>query len=551
MSQSPRVPVVGSEPTHLDAAAQLAPCNVDDAVEVTVQLRPSPRGESLSARVRDLRARVAGEARHLSYDEFARAHGPAGTDVYDLRVEASAHNLTVGEVNAVGRLIKIRGRVADINDFFGVDLHQYQAGSVTYRSHEGPVQVPHSLHGLVTGALGLTTRPAAVSHAILAGPNPAAPGAGHTAVEIGTYYGVPKGTSAVGQKVGIIELGGGYTAKDVQAYCGQLGIPVPAMSDVSVDGGTNAPTNGGDPSTADGEVSLDIDVVSALAPGAAISMYFAPNTDQGFIDAIAQAVKDGCTAVSISWGAPESQWSQQSLTAMDQVLQSALAMGISVFCSAGDGGSTDGVADGKSHADFPASSPHAVGCGGTTVPDITDRTKETAWNDLAAGGGAGGGAPSDVWPVSPPQDTVTLPVSVNDGKTHRTVPDVAADAAPSSGYRVFINGNWYVFGGTSAVSPLMSAMYTDITAAMQATKPGAKLGDFNSFVYAAARKGGTTDIKDGSTNGQYNATPGYDAVTGTGTPNYQTLQQLAVQGLSGHAARSQPQRPGDAGLSGM
>ena len=162
-------------------------------------------------------------------------------------------------------------------------------------------------------------------------------------------------------------MGGGYTQSDLNSYFSALGIsPAPSVSAVSVDGGQNKPT--GSTNGPDAEVMLDIEVAGAVAPGAKIVVYFAPNTDSGFLDAINQAVGDkqnNPSVISISWGGPESTWTAQSLQSYNSALQAASAVGVTVCVAAGDDGSTDGVTDGLQHVDFPASSPYALACGGT------------------------------------------------------------------------------------------------------------------------------------------------------------------------------------------
>src|SRR5205807_1608907 len=112
---------------------------------------------------------------------------------------------------------------------------------------------------------------------------------------------------------------------------------------------------GKDPTGADGEVLLDIEVAGALAPKAKQSVYFGPNTDQGFLDAVTTAVHATPTpaAISISWGQSEDSWTAQARTAMDQAFADAAALGITVCVAAGDNGSSDGQSDGKPHVDFP------------------------------------------------------------------------------------------------------------------------------------------------------------------------------------------------------
>ena len=221
----------------------------------------------------------------------------------------------------------------------------------------------------------------------------------------------PTSLTGAGQTVAIVELGGGYKTADLQTYFAGIGVKLPTVTAVSVDGAKNAPA--GDPNSADGEVLLDIEIVGAIAPGARIAVYFAPNTDQGFLDAITTAVHDTVrkpTVVSISWGGPESSWTQQALSNYDQAFQDAAALGVTVCCASGDNGSSDGVNDGQSHVDFPASSPHVLACGGTRVTSTSGKlTAEVVWNDGASGGATGGGV-SDFFALPAYQQSAKVPV---------------------------------------------------------------------------------------------------------------------------------------------
>ncbi len=117
-----------------------------------------------------------------------------------------------------------------------------------------------------------------------------------------------------GQTIALIELGGGFRTADLEAWFAGLGVAQPAVEAVLVDGGQNDP---GSPDGADGEVMLDIEVAGSVAPGARIVVYFAPNTDRGFLDAITRAVHDTThqpAVISISWGGPESAWTSQAMT---------------------------------------------------------------------------------------------------------------------------------------------------------------------------------------------------------------------------------------------
>jgi kumamolisin len=287
---------------------------------------------------------------------------------------------------------------------------------------------------------------------------------------------------------------------------------------VSVDSARNQPV--GDPNSADGEVLLDIEVVGAVASKAKIAVYFAPNTDQGFLDAITTAVHDNTrkpSVVSISWGGAESTWTAQSLTAYDQAFQDAGLLGVSVCCASGDDGSADNVADGAAHVDFPASSPNVLACGGTRLESSGGKiSKEVVWNQ-GAGNGASGGGVSDHFPRPTYQASAKPPVSVN--PTHfkgRGSPDIAGDADPATGYQIHVDGKDAVFGGTSAVAPLWAALIALINEQL-----GKHVGFLNPTLYAKAASA-LRDITAGN-NGAYQAGAGWDACTGWGSPNGQAL----------------------------
>jgi kumamolisin len=261
---------------------------------------------------------------------------------------------------------------------------------------------------------------------------------------------------------------------------------------------------------------LDIEVVGAIAPQAVIAVYFAPNTDAGFLDAITTAIHDATnkpSILSISWGGPESSWTQQSMTAFDSAFQAAAALGITVCVASGDNGSSDGVTDGADHVDFPASSPFALACGGTTLR-VSGNTigSETVWNDGAQGGATGGGV-SSFFGLPAWQDglQVTKTSGGTTPLTARGVPDVCGDADPETGYDVRIDGTDTVIGGTSAVAPLWAGLIARMNAAN-----GSPVGYINPQLYSHPSV--LNDITLGN-NGDFEAAPGWDACTGLGSPN--------------------------------
>ncbi|HWF61393.1 MAG TPA: S53 family peptidase [Nitrospira sp.] len=272
---------------------------------------------------------------------------------------------------------------------------------------------------------------------------------------------------------------------------------------------------------------LDIEVAAAVAPKALIAVYFAPNTDKGFLDAVTKAIHDTThkpSVISISWGSAEDNWTEQAMTSFDEAFQTAGALGVTVCCAAGDNGSADGETDGKAHVDFPASSPFALGCGGTKLTASGNTiTNEIVWNESADS--ATGGGVSNFFPMPQYQSTAGIPPSANPGSHNgRGVPDVAGDADPATGYVVRVDGEEFVIGGTSAVAPLWAGLI-----ALMNQKLSHPVGFLNPLIYQPlVGKGSFRDISSGN-NGAYSAKQGWDACTGWGTPNGAKLLQ-ALEG---------------------
>jgi kumamolisin len=444
----------------------------------------------------------------LSREQLAEERGAAPGDVAAVERFAGRYGLEVIEVDPPGRRVRLRGSASAMNEAFGVSLERFDHPEGAYRGYGGALQLPAELHGAVVAVLGLDDRPQARPKLRRS----TAPATSYTPPEVAAAYGLPEGSSADGVWVGLIELGGGFVEADLTAYFDALGLATPEVEAVSVDGATNAPTGSAD--GPDGEVMLDIEIVGSVASGASIAVYFGPNTDQGFADAISAAVNDTTrnpAIVSISWGGPEDQYSSSSISAFEDVFTDAGLVGATVFVAAGDSGSSDGETDGLAHVDYPASSPQVVGCGGTTL-QVADGevTSEVVWDDQPSDGATGGGV-SAVFPLPAWQDGVGVPPSANPGgAAGRGVPDVAADADPDTGYEVRVDGEDTVFGGTSAVAPLFAAL-----SAIAVAQSG-PLGFVNPTLYAN-ESDDFRDITEGN-NGAYSAAVGWDACTGLGSP---------------------------------
>src|SRR6202167_6292504 len=499
--------------------------------------------------------------RHLSREEYAANYGASPKDFDAVRAFAKASGLKVDDKKSslLRRRVELHGTIGAFNRAFGVELNDYEPSGAKQKGARfhaivGSITVPKELVGSVEAVLGLDNRPIATPkirlrrNASAAANQEAGTFIPPQVAQVYNFPAAPTGTSGgAGQTIGIIELGGGYNPTDITNYfANTIGIAAPTVTDVILDGGSNDPTNA---NSADAEVLLDIEVAGSVAPGANIVVYFTTNTDQGFQDAISTAIHDTANnpgVISISWGGPESSWSQTAINSMDTTCQSAAALGISITVAAGDDGSSDG--ESGNNVDFPASSPHVLGCGGTALTASNgQRQSEVVWNDQASGGGATGGGVSTVFPLPawqagagvPPSSVIKKKKKTNAavpaaakkaaGGGGRRGPDVAGDASPETRYQILVDGQQKIVGGASAVAPRWAGLI-----ALLNQQLNRKVGFLNPQLYPL----GETpffDVTSGD-NGTFSARTGWDPCTGLGSPNGQSLLR-SLQSSSPSASR--------------
>jgi kumamolisin len=534
----------GSRKQPLPGATEIAPAPRDERLEVTVRLRPKTPLPKASAMLKASSAPIP----TLSHEEFNKNYGANPRDVAQIRKFAKENSLSIVRESLSRRSVMLSGTVEEFNKAFQVKLKTYAYPKGTYRGRTGFVKIPEYLADIVEGVFGLDNRPVAKRRGPVRRPSAASPADGahpFNPDQLAKLYNFPADADGSGQTIGIIELGGGYRPQDLETYFGKLGLPVPTVVPVSVDGATNSPSTA---DSDDGEVVLDIEVASAVAPGAKVVVYFSTNdrASHGFLDAITKAVHDrenNPSVISISWGGPEDPSAAGFQKQFDQVLQAAAMLGITVCVAAGDDGAADiGPRgwDGKAHVDFPASSPFALACGGTRLLVSDDAiTHETIWNqhraDLRAGPdgsfGSGGGGVSGAFPLPAYQKGAGVPASLNPaGFRGRGVPDVTGDGDPDSGYNILVDGQQIPIGGTSAVAPLWAGLIARLN-----QKLGGRVGFINPQIYALPTDSGAfRDITEGSNrctyknfhNVGYDAVSGWDPCSGLGSPNGLALSNL-------------------------
>ncbi len=542
-------PIEGSERRPAPGARRVAAENPSAKLSVTIRVR-----RRTDAPAMPVHHHADTPTGHVSREDFAERYGASKADL-DLVVSfARANGLEIEETSAPKRTVKVTGTVEQMNHAFGVDLGRYESPTETYRGREGTVKMPEDVSHVVEGVFGLDNRRMARRAGTRVAPRPAkgaafAPGTarvGSTVIptelgpslnvttltppQVASLYDYPLTPGATGQTIGLIEFGGGFSQSDLNQFFTGLGggqtAPTPTV--VGMDGVTNDP---GVDQNADGEVTLDICVASSVAANADVAVYFAPWTEQGWVDVITTSVHDATnnpSVLSISWGWPEFEgidgftWTQQAINAVNQTFQDAAALGVSVFAASGDNGSDCGQMDGVAHVLYPASDPFVSACGGTRISDVSGASfTESTW---ANSFGTTGGGISDFFTLPTYQIGVGVPLSANDGHQGRGIPDIAGNADPASGYNLIVDGTTIPgVGGTSATAPL----YAGLVALCNA-KLGRNVGFLNPLLYALNNTGVIRDIADNASNASggapgYTAGPGWDGATGLGVVDGQGL----------------------------
>lgn len=521
--------VQGSERSVLPGAIATGRSNTKATIEVSLKLRRKKLLPPLMERPHELMTR----------DKLRDTYGASQADIDEVVKILGNFGLKLVDASLATRTVRLRGTVSTMEEAFRVKLFNYSHESGNYRGRVGPVQIPTSLKDIVEGVFGLDNRQVARRRRHPVRNHDQArlgsvPSAWYVPSDLAAHYHFPPGNGA-GQTVGLLEFGGGFFPQDLNKFCALTKIsPVPTVIAISTDG---TPTDSKDGE--EGEVMLDIEVVAGICPKAKIAVYFAQWGEQGWLAALDAAVQDQTnnpTVLSVSWGNAEDIgiWTDQAMEQINQTLQDAAMLGITVCVAAGDDGSSDAIADGLAHVDFPSSSPYALAVGGTTITNKAGTEPDVAWKEgdglRADNGGSTGGGVSVKFPRPAWQGDVKVK-SVNPGAiAGRCVPDLAANADwNASPYLLVVDGRPQPNGGTSAASPLVASLLTLINAerAKEAAHP---LGYITPVLYQPSGGNGTTigaiactDVMSGENAtdkiGGYMAGPGYDAVSGWGTPN--------------------------------
>ncbi|HTV26963.1 MAG TPA: S53 family serine peptidase [Xanthobacteraceae bacterium] len=543
--------IFGSGRSAVPDATLLQKSDPGARIKISIFARRNPNpSAAVIAKASAITRQPVGQRTYLSHREFDQLYGAAPADLAKIERFAKAAKLTVVDASVSKRRVLVEGAIADLEKAFGVQLNDFDHEKLgKFRGREGKIYVPEALFSLIVDVEGLDTRPAGRPRRVRTQFEPAALNGAHAASaftnrwpgtffppQVASLYDYPAEFDGTGQNFAIFAFNspttqGGYSLPALQTYFETvLGGNTPAITDVVVQGPGNDPgpdtrqsQQRGD---ATGEVMLDLCVAGSVAPGAHIFVYFTEFSNQGWIEALNEAITDNndISVISISYGNPEddpnSLWTVAGVKLVNETLEAASSKGVTICCASGDDGSSDG--GNIAEADFPASSPWVLGVGGTSLkateganPQIAS---EVVWNDLnqPQPEGSGGGGVSAVFSLPAYQQGANVPPSANPPHLiGRGVPDVAAVADPNTGVVVMhINGKAVEpIGGTSAAAPLWASLLVRINQGL-----GSRIGFLNPTLYASCATGVLNDITVGN-NGAYRAGPGWDACTGFGSPD--------------------------------
>jgi subtilase family serine protease len=485
----------------------------------------------------------------LSVDQFTDQFVPTVEDYQAVVHFAQANGFTVTDDPPNRLIVPIQGTAAQIEKAFNVKMNLYQhptENRIFFSPDREPSLALSVPLGHIAGLDNYSIPHPMVAQAPLgmgsANAEGSGPGGSYLASDMrAAYYGGSALTGS-GQTVGIFEYGGYNISDVVSSFNGKASVTTNgtnytlsyltggvnnniAINNVFVDGGTLTPVPLATCSNCEAEDVLDIVQPIGMAPGLnQVRVYIAPYSNTSYdADIFNRMATDNPLAkqISVSWG-----WRPEDHTQDRPIFQEMAAQGQSIFVASGDSGAYTG--SNSYDESYPAEDPYVIAVGGT---DLTTSgpggswVSETAWSDSSGG-------PSDDLFIIPSPDYQAGLYGVNGASTvYRNVPDVAMEADKDN-YNC-VMGSCADWGGTSYAAPrwagFMALVNQQAVAAGQST-----LGFINPAIYPIGESSNYGcdfhDITSGS-NGKYSAGPGYDLVTGWGSPNGQYFINSLISGV--------------------
>jgi kumamolisin len=462
--------------------------------------------------------------RFVTPEEFRERYAPTQDQIEQAQAFLQGHGIHGLKVNANGYLIEGQASLSAIRSAFGTEIRQYKdsTGKMVFAPSSEPklpagvgIRAVHGLHNMTRLVSHAQFKPASSVSAQLG----TGPSGGFSPQDIRQAYRIPSQVTGAGQTIAIVALDG-YNPSDIANYQRFFGLRATPIENIFIDGATGAMGSEA------GETTLDIELVSAIAPGAnRILVYQAPNNGTSILNLYSRIANDNrAQVVTTSWGGSESLQSTSFLVAESGILKQMALQGQTVFAAAGDAGAYSDQS--RLSVIDPASQPFVVGVGGTRLYSTSGSYQnETTWNNGSPSMGAGGGGVSSLWAQPGWQSGVNTTANRGSGSM-RNVPDVALNSDPMTGYSIYFSGRWVTIGGTSAAAPIWAG-FTALVNEQRQSNGLRQVGFLNPILYrlgqSARYVADFNDIRDGSTNLYYPAVQGYDNATGWGSFNGQGL----------------------------
>jgi subtilase family serine protease len=510
-------------------------------LSIALSLRNATQLKALIAAQNDPHATLYHQ--FLTPTQFKQQFDPTQATVDVISTYLSGQGLTVTSISPNNTLIDATGSVAAVKNAFDIHIGDFVVDGRTVYAPTTEPSVPAALGGMISSIGGLNDvgvyQPLGEDRVAGVTGHATGPGGGFTPSELRTAYDMNALISTAdgaGHAFAIFELDG-YNASDVNQYLDYYSLGAAKYSDVLVDGATNTAGSGAI------EVELDMEIASAIAPGATQTIYIGPNSTQGVNDIYNRIVTDDvATVTSTSWGLCEASSAPSELAALNTIFSQGAAQGQAVFSAAGDSGAYD-CNDSTLAVDSPSGDPNVVGVGGThlTVDSSGAYGSESVWSSpnetsRSTKGAGGGGGISSYFARPSYQSGPSVNNAYSNG--NRQVPDVAADADPASGYSVYCTVaaagcnslGWIAVGGTSAATPLWAGVAAD-TNQYLAAKGKPTLGDASAMLYSLFNTAQPFSAYHDVTSGDnlfYPAASGYDQASGVGTPDVWNLARDAA-----------------------
>ncbi len=532
-------PSVADVPRVAVSDLGLAPSNGRINLAITLKYRNQAQLDQLVA----LQSNPASPAYHqfLTSSQFNAAFAPTAAQYAQVAAALQRGGFSITNTFSNHTVIDAVGTIGAAEKFFSTEIHRVnQPGYGERYLNARPGVAPASIASLVRSVDGLHNLRVVSTDIARAQPQPQAPlnegldpdlvgqplkGPVSSATHLSGYgplgfsggYDLPqqhkipkeKGQyyTGTGRASGVV-IDADFLDSDLSGFLTYFNVTRTgqATTRIPIDGGPP----GGDGSGDSLETTLDVETIVSNAPGTNLYVYEFPsfNSLSYITDAYNAVVNANVVdTANSSFGGCETGIGGSTAEAWDNIAEQGSALGITFHASSGDSGSDGGCVS------APASGPHFVAVGGTSLIDTTKGkwSSENAWN------GSGGGV-STVFALPSYQSGVSGVIT-----SGRNVPDVAFDANPDTGAAFYYGGSWNTdynpLGGTSLASPIFGATLTEINELL-----GARSGYFNPTLYTFWGKNGYGtkkkpffhDITSGS-NGEYTAKAGFDQVTGIGS----------------------------------